>query len=126
MPGVRRNHARRVGVVMAFIPLRHSVEVSQMETTTDRFGNERPTQGPFHAVQVAGWAVTKVEETAGDSVLRTIDQLDVYAPEPFAPGASIRLPDGGIWQVHGNAEDTRHGPFWNPGLVVVHARKVAG
>lgn len=111
---------------MGFVPLVHTVEVSQVETVTDRFGNERPAQGEFHPVKVAGWAITKVEESTGESVLRTVDQLDVYAPAPFDPGASIRLPDGGVWQVQGNAEDYQHGPWWNPGLVVVHARKAAG
>lgn len=113
-------------MTVGIVPLTHTVEVSQVETVTDRLGNERPTPGPFHPVQVAGWAVAKVEETTGESVLRTVDQLDVYTPTPFEPGASIRLPDGGVWQVQGNAEDYRNGPWWNPGLVVVHARKVAG
>ena len=112
--------------MMSFIPLRHTVEVSEVEMVTDRFGNQVPRQGKFRPVQVAGWAVTKVDEAHGDSVLRTVDQLDIYAAKPFALGASVKLPDGNVWQVEGNAEDYNHGPWWSPGLVVVHAKKVGG
>lgn len=109
-----------------FVPLRHTVELAEVVETTDPFGNVITVPSEFTPVQVAGWAIVKTEESAGESVLRTVDQLDVYAQQPFDAGTTIRLPDGSVWEVSGNAEDYRHGPWWNPGLVVVHARKVEG
>lgn len=115
-------------------PLRFTVWVSEVVETTDRFGNTRMKAGGFRAVKAAGWAVNRVDEAAGsttysnvgESVLRTVDQLDLYVPQRIAPSAQIKLPDDTIWEVQGHAEDYRNGPFWDPGLVVVHARKVEG
>lgn len=103
-----------------------TIEVAEVVQDRDYFGNLVNKTGPYRPVRVAGWAVVKVEEQQGESVLRTIDQLEVYSPEEFHAGSEIRLPKGSVWQVEGNAEDYRHGPWWDPGLVVVRAKKVEG
>ncbi|KXB52731.1 hypothetical protein HMPREF0307_02049 [Corynebacterium sp. DNF00584] len=95
---------------------------------TDRFGNRSPGAGEWQTVPVIGWAVTQSQEMAGDSVLRTIDVLEVYAPDSLdiLPSAQVRLPDGQEWQVDGNPQDYNHGPFWAPGALVVKCRKTVG
>ncbi|WP_156963562.1 hypothetical protein [Corynebacterium auriscanis] len=113
-----------------FIPLSHEVEVlTPGEPVVDRFGDSRPGPVVSRHLRVAGWWVDRVEEKAGESVLRTIDYLHVHVPvgAEFGTAAKIRLPDGSVWQVAGNPENYDHGPFgFSPGLVVVHALKVEG
>lgn len=119
-----------LGDRMAFIPLRHSVDVYTVgEPVVDRFGNERPGEGSWSPVKVAQWWVHKTEEKGDDSVLRLIDLLTVHIPPEDAPtpGGRVRLPDGSVWEVQGNAEDFEHGFHgWSPGLVVVHGKRVTG
>lgn len=94
----------------------------------DRFGNLRPSAGRWEQTRVFGWAVNKVSEGDEDSVLRRIDQLDLYTPEDAAPtpDGKVRLPDGSEWAVDGHAETYEHNPWWQPGLVVIHCRRVEG
>lgn len=99
------------------------------ETVVDRFGNERPGKGQWVQVPVSSWWIAQTEEKAGESVLRTIDMLSVHVGETVKVGADskIRLPDGSEWSVIGNPEDYRHGWHeWNPGLLVIQAKKVEG
>lgn len=115
---------------MAFVPLRFPIEVlTPGETTTDMYGNEIPSGGQWVHAKAASWWVDKTEEKGEDSVLRTIDYLHVHLPpaEAVAAASRVRLPDGTEWDVVGNPEDYRHGWHgFDPGLVVVHARKVEG
>lgn len=115
---------------MTFIPAIHPLEVFLPgEPVKDRFGNERPGPGEWVSVLVAQWWVHKTEESAGDSLLRTVDQLTAHFPvgEAPPPDAKIRTPDGSEWQVEGNPENYEHGFHgWSPGLVVVHAKKAVG
>lgn len=112
-----------------FIPLSYSLEVEEMGAPTlDRFGNEIPAAAHWVPRKVAMWALTNSLEETEDSVLRTVDRLQVHfrlgeAPDP---AARIRLPDGTVWQVEGNPSDYNHGPWWAPGLVCVYAKKVEG
>lgn len=108
------------------IPLRYKLEIAQLVEITDRFNNKVMVPGVYQPVLVAGWAIVNTKEQTGESVLRTIDQLDIYSPEAFSRGTQVRLPDGSVWQVQGNAEDYRHGPWWNPELVIIHAVQVKG
>lgn len=96
--------------------------------TVDRFGNKVPGNGAWVRMLVLGWAIRDVQETAGNSVLRTIKQLVVYCSPDSAPTAAgkFRLPDGSVWLVDGGATDFNHGPWWQPKLVSVTARKVEG
>lgn len=110
-----------------FIPLNQALAIAEMtHEHVDRFGDTRPVLGAAKPVPVAGWYVKPVDETAGDSVLRTVDRLTVFASEPFPPESQITLPDGTVWAVEGHARDYRHGPWFDPGLVVIHARRVEG
>lgn len=115
---------------MSFLKPRHVVEFLTFggPPVVDRFGNETPRPGAWESVPVIGWAVVQSTETGGDSVLRTVDVLNVYVPAKFAPEAAskVRLPNGDEWAVDGNVLDYTHGPFWDPGAVVVQARKVDG
>lgn len=115
---------------MSFVPLAQSLEVlREGAPTTDRFGNVRPGVGTWESVQVASWWVDRSEEKGEDSVLRTITYLHAHFPPESAPKPSetIRTPDGSRWSVEGLVEDFAHGWHgWNPGLVVVHAKKVSG
>ena len=112
---------------MSVFPLARTVEVyTPGEPVEDRFGNTRPGPGTWQPVKVFAWAVNKVEEQADDSILRTVDELTVYMPDAPDPGGRVRLPDLSEWQVEGNAEDYNNNPWWSPGLVVVHCRKVEG
>lgn len=109
------------------IPLAHAVEFWSPDTTSvDRFGDQRPGGGSWTPVRVAGWYVGATEETGGESVLRTSDVLTVLAPSSPGPAGRVRLPDGSVWQVHGNPQDYRHGPWWDPGLIAFECRKVQG
>lgn len=115
----------------AFIPLRHTIEVyTPGEMFKDRFNNLRPGPGTWKTIRVAAWFVGSTEERDSEnaSILRTVDTLTIYcAPEQAPPpGGKVRIPGSGEWEVEGHAEDYRHGPWWDPGLVVVHAKKVEG
>lgn len=99
------------------------------EPTVDLYGNKRPGKGQWKQVQVASWWVDRTEEKTGDSVLRTVDYIHVHIPadEQVSATSRIRLPDGSIWEVMGNPENYRHGWHgWDPGLVVIHGKKVTG
>lgn len=112
---------------MSIFPLAQKIEVyTPGEPGRDAHGNEIPGPGSWEPVRVFAWAVNKVDEERGESMLRTIDNLTVYTPEAFHPGGRVRLPDGSEWEVEGNAEDYNNNPWWSPGLVVVHCRKVEG
>lgn len=110
-------------------PLTVPIDVSSGDVVEeDRFGNEVIRPGPFVEVLVFGWAVNPVEEDTGESVLRTVDRLEVYMrPEDF-PGASgkFRTPDGQEWSVEGSPKDYNNNPWWSPGLVTVTAKGVEG
>lgn len=114
---------------MAFLPAKQMVEIYWPgEPEVGRFGEIEDTQGDWEVTPVVGWAVTRTEEKDGESVLRTIDVLDLYCtPEAVPPvGGRIRLPDQTVWEVEGHPEDYRNGPFWDPGLLVVHAKRTEG
>lgn len=115
---------------MDFVPLNQVVEVYRRGAPErDRFGNERPGKGEWQPVQVASWWVDRTEEKSGDSILRTIDMLHAHLPAdtPVTAASKLRLPDGSEWTVEGNPEDYNHGWHgWEPGLLVVHAKKVEG
>lgn len=112
---------------MSFIPPKKKLEFFYPgQTVIDRFGNERLGAGEWVPVLVIGWAVTQSNEYAGDSILRTVDFLDVYVADDVASPSQVRLPDGGVWQVQGHALDYNHGPFWSPDALVIHCEKVEG
>lgn len=112
----------------AFILLRQTVEVHVPTKVTNRFGDEVLGPGKWEPRRVAGWAINSTQEQEGDSVLRTIDRLVVYMGTQSAaqPDEFIRLPDGSVWRVEGNAQNFDHGPWWQPGLVVVTCTKTEG
>ena len=110
-------------------PLTQTIQVTGVPSVVrDRFGNEHPVPGEPVDVKVFGWAVNQTDEKTDESVLRTIDLVDVYMPPESAPGPEARLflSDGSEWEVVGHAEQYSANPWFDPGLVVVHARKVGG
>lgn len=115
---------------MGFIPVKQSLDLCvHSGVEVDRFGNERPSDGRWVSVGVASWWIDRSEEKAGDSVLRTVDMLHAHLPAdtPVTAASKLRLPDGSEWSVEGNPEDYNHGWHgWEPGLLVVHAKKVEG
>lgn len=115
---------------MAFIPSRHSLDFYTPGTpTVDEFGDEVPGVGRWESTPVASWWIDRVDESAGDSIMRRIDELHIHVEPQYAPtpGGKVRTPDSKEWQVQGNAENYDHGWHgWAPGLVVVHARRVEG
>lgn len=114
------------GDLMGF-PLAHTVEVaSPVGTAKDRFSNEIPAPAEFVSLKVAGWAINSTSESDDESVLRTIDYLDLYSPEALDPAALVRLPDGSTWTVEGKAQDFNHGPWWQPGLYIIRCKHVEG
>lgn len=119
-------------MVKPFIRTPHTVEVwREGAPVEDRFGNLVPGPGVWEPVKVAGWSRKRVSEGDEDSVLRTVDALEVHFPagEEPAPSEKIRIParPSEEWEVDGNADDWNHGPFgFAPGLVKVHCRKVEG
>lgn len=112
---------------MAF-PLKKTIHVSEYGPPTyDRFGNEIPGAVEWVPKKVFGWAVVRVEEKQDDSVMRLIDDLQLIAPNgTVGADSNIRLPDNSEWTVEGNAEDYSANPWFNPGLVIYHCRKVEG
>lgn len=98
-------------------------------TTTDMYGNELPDEGEWRDAQAASWWVDKTDEKGEDSVLRTVDYLHVHLPpdQAITAASMIRLPDGTEWDIIGNPEDYRHGWHqFDPGLAVIHAKRVEG
>lgn len=117
-----------MGCAVTVFPLGQTVEVyAPGEPTTDAHNNDIPGVGSWEPVKVFAWAVNKVsEDERGASMLRTIDELTVYTPIAFPAGGKVRLPDDTVWEVQSNAEDYNNNPWWSPGLLVVHCRKVEG
>ena len=113
---------------MTVFPLRETIEIARTTTKKNRFNNDVTVLGPFTTVTVAGWAVQQSEEKAEDSSLRVIDDLVVYMHPDDQPGPAgkLRTPNGDVWQQEGDPEEYDYGPWFRPGLVVVHARKVTG
>lgn len=112
-----------------FLAAKHVVEVYWPgEPVAGRFGEIDHAPGQWVTTPVVGWAIARTEEKDGESVLRTVDVLDLYCTPESAPppGGKIRLPNQTVWEVEGNPEDYRHGPFWNPGLLVIHAKRTEG
>lgn len=110
-------------------PLRKTIQVSEYgPPKPGRLGVMVPGPLTWVPKKVFGWAVVRVEEEQGDSVMRLIDDLQLIAPPGTIPEASnkIKLPDGSEWSVQGNAEDYNANPWWEPGLVIFHCRKVTG
>lgn len=105
-------------------PLRMPIEVSNPpQMKEDRFGNKRTIPPTYRTIHVAGWAVTTPEETHGEHIqLNHLTLQVICAPEDAPdPAGYIRTPDGRTWAVDGPPIDHRHGPWWNPGLVIVTA-----
>lgn len=115
---------------MSFVPTRQFLEfLFPGEPVVDRFGNERPGVGVWEVVEVASWWIDRTDEKADESILRIIDMLHVHVPAENAPDAAgrVRTPDGAEWEIEGNFEDFTHGWHgWNPGLLVIHAKRVEG
>lgn len=115
---------------MRFIPVKQTLDMQfEGEPKKDRFNNVIPGVSEWRPINVAQWWIDRSEEREGESVLRTVDMLHVHLPSDSVPPSwgKIRTPNGDVWEVEGNAEDYTHGWHgWNPGLVVVHAKKVSG
>lgn len=94
----------------------------------DRFNNDVWVPGEPIQVAVFSWEVTKSEELDSEtSVLRTVDDLVIIAPaDSFTPQTAVKLPNGDTWEIQGNPEDVNNNPYYSPGLVTYHARKVEG
>lgn len=109
-------------------PLRKTIHVSELGPPSfDRFGNEIPGKLEWVPKKVFGWAKVRVEEEQGDSTMRLIDDMQLIAPDgTVKPDSNIKLPDNTEWSVEGNAEDYSANPWFNPGLVIYHCRKVTG
>lgn len=109
-------------------PLREQVEVGAWtDGGVDRFGNPKPGELIWESVNVFGYATVRTQEEQGDSIMRLVDELQVFAPPgTFDPAQELRLPDGTKWTVEGNAEDYNANPWFKPGLVVIHCKRVEG
>ncbi|WP_157108905.1 hypothetical protein [Corynebacterium aquilae] len=105
------------------------MEVGTFDTSTDFFGDD-VIRGDVHwqQVNVFGWALNVVDEQQGDSVSRTRDHIDLYAPHAVSPlsGQVVRLPDGTVWEVEGNPQNYDNNPWWQPGLAVTRLYRVEG
>lgn len=109
------------------IPVDKTLHVRGTYGGTDRFGNPVRVLGGWQPVMVAGWWISRVEEKTGDSVLRTVSELSIITPAGvLSAEQQVQLPDGSVWEVHGEEENYQNGPWWNPGLVVVNCKKVSG
>lgn len=83
-------------------PLRKTLQVMGEGTiTVDRFGNETMKPGVFEDVQVFGWEIKPVQEIQGDSILRTIDTLEVFMAPEDAPPPDRVGEVAGWWRVAG-------------------------
>lgn len=113
---------------MSVWPLRKQVmKPGEGHYEYDRFNNEVWVPGVPEPVNVLGWEVVRSTEGDPDSILRTVDELQIIAPpNTFNPEDSITLPDGGEWQIEGNPMDSTNGPWWDPGLVTYRGKKVTG
>lgn len=106
-------------------PLKHTVvKVSRVNAGKDKLGNI-VTKEEITLVDIAGWAAPTSDEpkVAGHERL-TVD-LEIYAPTgTFAEGDGVDIPEYGRLEVIGHPENYSHNPFgWDPGLVVVNARR---
>lgn len=95
------------------------------EETLDRFDNPVWTPGPPITVHVFAWEIVRSEEqTTGDNRGLLFEDLRIYAlPDTFNYRNSVFTPDGQEWLFNGAAEDNRHNPYFDPGMVTYHAIK---
>lgn len=114
---------------MTKYPLKFSVQVEKKipGAGTDFFGDPVGETIATETVAVFGWAITSVAETATDSVMRLVNELQLFAPSGTikAPDTVV-LPDGGRWEVHGTPENYDNNPWFSPGLEVVKCRQISG
>lgn len=113
---------------MAF-PLSKTIQLGVTgPPTVDRFGNEKPGTLTWQNVSVFGWATDQVSETTdgGNSVLRTIDDMHLYAPPGVVkPEHQVKI-NGVVYSVEGNEKNFDGNPWYAPGLVIIALRKVTG
>ncbi|MCX7542302.1 hypothetical protein OS128_05175 [Corynebacterium sp. P5848] len=109
---------------MPVFPLRLTVEIAPPETQSkDRLGNPVRVPGKYRTVRCHSWEINQSVETTGDSVERVITHLLLHVPpeDKPEPGGKIRLPDGSVWDVAGDADTYTENPWFDPGLVGVRA-----
>lgn len=106
-------------------PLRHTVrKISRTVTGRDKLGNTT-TKETTSDVVVAGWSQPTSDEPKQAGHERLTVDLEIYAPpEIFSEGDAVDIPSYGQLEVIGHPENYSHSPFgWDPGLVVVNARR---
>ena len=95
----------------------------------DPFGNqvETPTsQRSEIPVDVVGWSAPSAQELATAGTLNRVAwDVDLYAPTGAVSHEDrVRLDDA-LFEVE-SVENYDNGPWWTPGLDVVHLRRVGG
>ncbi len=76
---------------------------------------------------VVGWSSPSSSEPKLAGHDRVTVDVELLAPDGFPAGPHDRVVlDGNTFEVVGYPEDYTHGPFWDPGMVVVNLRRVEG
>ncbi|WP_313546425.1 hypothetical protein [Corynebacterium sp.] len=106
-------------------PLIHVVEKqSRVHAGRDGLGNDvyKTVATP---VEVAGWAMPNSDEPKQAGHERLTVDVEIYAPPgSFSEGDAVKVPGFDLLEVIGEPENYSHSPFgWDPGLVVVNARR---
>lgn len=116
-------------MVSSFLPLRYVIAV------VDRSMDEEPgvfTPRKFservREIGCAQWWVDQSVESFGDSENRVVTTLHaVVEPNPLLVAGNALLVQRKQWEITGEPEDFSQGFHgWDPGVVVVHCRKVEG
>lgn len=114
---------------MTVYPLKYEVKTRKVTGQgADRFGDTTLEYEDWENKPAFGWEISRNTETTGDSIIRTTDKMKLYAPPETnpGPGGQIQLSNNTTWEVEGNPDDYNNNPFFTPGLLVIHAKKVEG
>lgn len=96
------------------------------EVVTNELNDTSWVPGPEITVKVFAHEIVRSEESGTGSASNLLfEDLRIYAPPGmFDYRNTVITPDGQEWSFNGAAEDNRHNPFFDPGMVVYHAIKL--
>lgn len=108
-----------------FIPLSYEVRrIRHGEIGRDALNNVVYGETNDPLMVAAWWSSSSAEPKVAGHERLVVDVEIIAAPGDFREGDEIDgVGDYGRLKVVGHPEDYRHGPWWDPGLVVVNCRR---
>lgn len=105
----------------------YPIEVLRRAVQTNDFGDEIEVSGEPETVLVFGWYVGNGLEGRADGHVYQVEwDATVYAPieADIHAGDRIRLPRIGEFTIVGEPSQWEANPWWSPGLVAIHLKRV--